>query len=94
MRKQVVLAGLILLGGLVCPAQTSSVTGEWRGMWTNPAGLVFTASMTLEAGPSCKTCAVISAGGIRGKIVWTLRKAGTNAPRDLPVRLGQRARSW
>jgi hypothetical protein len=79
MRKRVVLAGLILLGGLVCPAQTSSVTGEWRGIWTNPAGLVYTAEMTLETGPSCKTCAVVSEGGIRGMIVWTLRKAGTNA---------------
>jgi len=79
MRKRVILAGLILLGGLACPAQTASVAGEWRGIWTNPAGFVFTAVMTLETGPSCKTCAVISEGGIRGKIVWTLRKAGTNA---------------
>jgi hypothetical protein len=79
MRKQIVLAGLILLGGLACPAQTGRVTGEWRGIWTNPAGMVFTAAMTLETGPGCKTCAVISEGGIRGKIVWTLRKAGTNA---------------
>ncbi len=79
MRKRVVLAGLMLLGGMVCAAQTTSVTGEWRGIWTNPAGLVFTATMTLETGPHCKTCAVISDGGIRGKIVWTLRKAGTNA---------------
>jgi hypothetical protein len=54
------------------------VTGEWRGIWTNPEGMVFIASMTLETGPSCKTCAVISDGGIRGKIVWTLRKAGSN----------------
>jgi hypothetical protein len=82
MRKQVLLAGLILLGGLGCPAQTGSVAGEWRGIWTNPAGLVFTATMTLEMGPSCKTCAVISEGGIRGKIVWTLRKAGSTAIAD------------
>lgn len=79
MRKRAVLAGLILLGGLVCPAQTLSVAGEWRGIWTNPAGLVFTATMTLETGTSCKTCAVIGEGGIRGKILRTLRKAGTNA---------------
>jgi hypothetical protein len=55
------------------------VAGEWRGIWTNPAGLVFTATMTLETGTSCKTCAVIGEGGIRGKILRTLRKAGTNA---------------
>jgi hypothetical protein len=79
MKKQIVLAGLILLGGLGCAAQTGSVTGEWRGIWTNPAGMVFTATMTLETGPSCKTCAVISEGDIRGQIVWTLRKAGSNA---------------
>jgi hypothetical protein len=78
MRKRIVLAGLMLVGGLACPAQTGSVTGEWRGIWTNPEGKVFTAEITLETGPSCKTCAVISEGGIRGKIVWTLRKAGTN----------------
>jgi hypothetical protein len=43
MRKLIVLAGLMLLGGMVCPAQTASVTGEWRGIWTNPEGVVFTA---------------------------------------------------
>jgi hypothetical protein len=79
MRKLVVLAGLILLGGLACPAQTGSVTGEWRGIWTNPEGKVYTAEITLETGPGCKTCAVVSEGGIRGKIVWTLRKAGSNS---------------
>ena len=79
MRERVVLAGLMLLGGLACPAQTVSVAGEWHGIWTNPAGLVFTAAMTLETGPSCKTCAVVSDGAIRGQIVWTLRKAGSNA---------------
>ena len=78
MRKLIVLAGLILLGGMACTAQTASVTGEWRGIWTNPEGMVFTATMTLETGPGCKTCAVISDGAIRGKIVWTLRKAGSN----------------
>lgn len=82
MKKRIILAGLILLGGLACPAQTVSVTGEWRGFWTNPAGQVFTAVMTLETGSGCKTCAVISEGGIRGKIVWTLRKAGTNVTTD------------
>ena len=78
MRKRIVLAGLMLVGGLACPAQTGSVTGEWRGIWTNPEGKVFTAEITLETGSSCKTCAVISEGGIRGKIVRTLRKAGSN----------------
>jgi hypothetical protein len=91
MRKQVVLAGLILLGGVACPAQTVSVAGEWRGIWTNPAGLVFTATMTLETGPSCKTCAVISDGGIRGKIVWTLRKAGSNAAPEVAGLVGATA---
>jgi len=79
MRKQFFLVGLMLLTGLACSAQTASVTGEWRGVWTNPKGMVFSAEMTLETGPGCKTCAVISEGGIRGRIVWTLRKAGTNA---------------
>jgi len=86
MRKQVVLVGLILLGGLACPAQTGSVAGEWRGIWTNPAGLVYTAVLTLETGPGCKTCAVINDGSIRGKIVWTLRKAGPNlTPKSVDI---------
>ena len=77
MRKRILLAVFLLFGGLVCNAQTGSVTGEWRGIRTNPAGLVFSATMTLETGPECKTCAVVSDGLIRGRIVWTLRKAGS-----------------
>jgi len=88
MRKRVVLAGLILLGGMACAAQTVSVTGEWRGIWTNPEGLVYTAVMTLEMGPGCKTCAVISDGAIRGKIVWTLRKAGSNTTTESAGEVG------
>jgi hypothetical protein len=41
---------------------------------------VFTAEMTLDAGSGCKTCAVAGDGSIRGKIVWTLRKAGSKSP--------------
>jgi hypothetical protein len=91
MRKRVLVAGLILLGGLVCPAQTGNVAGEWRGIWTNPAGLVFTAVMMLETEPGCKTCAVIGDGGIRGKIVWTLRKAGSNATPESADKVGTTA---
>jgi hypothetical protein len=80
MRKRVLVGFLVLLSALVCPAQSNSVAGEWHGIWTNPAGYVFAAQMTLATGVSCKTCAVISDGPIRGKIVWTLRKTGPNAP--------------
>jgi hypothetical protein len=80
MRKRILLAVVLLFGGLDCAAQTGGVTGEWRGIRTNPAGFVFSATMTLEAGPGCKTCAVMSDGLIKGRIVWTLRKAGSKAP--------------
>jgi hypothetical protein len=76
---------------VACSAQTGSVAGEWRGIWTNPAGLVFTATMTLETGLSCKSCAVIGDGAIRGKIVWTLRKAGPNSPTELAAKVGTTA---
>jgi hypothetical protein len=81
--KQILGFFLILMGAAACSAQSGSVTGEWRGIWTNPAGTVYSAEMTLEAGPSCKTCAVIGSSAIRGKIVWTLRKTGPNAPPEL-----------
>jgi hypothetical protein len=73
-----ILLGVLLFGGVACFAQTGSVAGEWRGIWTDPSGYVFSASMSLETSPSCKSCAVIGDGSIRGKIVWTLRKAPTN----------------
>jgi hypothetical protein len=77
MRKWIAVAGLVLLGGLA-NAQTVNVAGEWRGIWTNPEGMVFSATMKLETGKSCKTCAVVGDGAVWGKIVWTLRKAGEN----------------
>ena len=47
--------------------------------------------MTLESGPSCKTCAVISEGRIQGKIVWTLRKAGSNSSPESADKVGTMA---
>jgi hypothetical protein len=63
---------------VACPAQTQSVDGDWRGILTNPAGFIFTAQLTLNAGPACKTCAAVGDGSIQGKIVWTLRKVPPN----------------
>jgi hypothetical protein len=91
MRKPIVLAGLILLGGLACAAQTVNVAGEWRGIWTNPDGMVFSASMTLQTGKGCKTCAVVGDGVVWGKIVWTLRKAGENPSPELAALVGKTA---
>jgi hypothetical protein len=88
MRKRLLLPGLALLGMLVCSAQSGGVGGEWRGMWTDPAGNVFTAAMTLQEGAGCKLCAVMGDGSIRGRIVWTLRKAGPNAPAAMAARVG------
>ncbi len=64
------------------------MAGEWRGIWTNPTGFVFSAELTLEAGAGCKTCAATGDGSIRGKIVWTLRKAGSNAPEEYAKKVG------
>ena len=94
MRKQVLLGSLILASALVCSAQTASVDGSWRGVWTNPAGIVFSAQVTLDAGPGCKLCAVIGSGSIRGKIVWTLRKAGPNASAEQTSSVGMTATEY
>ena len=81
MRKRILLACLVLFSALACSAQTKSVDGQWRGVWTSPTGFVYSAEVTLIAGPGCKTCAVVGNGSIRGRIVWTLRKVGPNAPK-------------
>jgi hypothetical protein len=88
---RIVLAGLALLGGLASAAQTVSVAGEWRGLWTNPEGMVFSASMTLETGKGCKDCAVVGDGAVWGRIVWTLRKAGENPSPELAAKVGKTA---
>jgi hypothetical protein len=90
MRKWIAVAGLVLLGGLA-NAQTVNVAGEWRGIWTNPEGMVFSATMKLETGKSCKTCAVVGDGAVWGKIVWTLRKAGENPSAELAAMVGKTA---
>jgi len=86
--KRILMVCGILLGSLVCSAQTGSVAGEWRGIWTDPTGYVFTVTMTLETGPGCKTCAPAGDGSIRGKIVWTLRKTPANATPELAAKVG------
>ena len=88
MRRWILLLGFVLFSGLACSAQTGSVTGAWRGIFTDPAGFVYTAEMTLETGPGCKTCAVVGDGSIRGKIVWMLRKTPANATPELAAKVG------
>jgi len=78
MKKRVWLAFLLLIGQAACRAQAGSVAGDWRGIWTNPAGEVFSARITLEQGVGCKECAVKNAL-VQGKIVWMLRKVGSKA---------------
>jgi hypothetical protein len=92
MRKRVLLVCLVLLGALVARAQTKTVDGEWRGVWTNPAGYVFSTEVVLIAAPGCKTCAVIGSGTIRGWVVWTLRKVGSNAPPEMAAKVGSTAK--
>ena len=86
--KRILLVCGILLGSLVCSAQAGGVAGEWRGIWTDPTGYVFTVTMTLETGLGCKTCAAAGDGSIRGKIVWMLRKTPANATPELAAKVG------
>ncbi|MGA2571539.1 MAG: hypothetical protein ABSF23_13550 [Terracidiphilus sp.] len=79
MRKRLLLFGLLVFGVLVCRAQAGGIAGEWSGIWTSPSGFVYTAEITLSAGPGCTTCAAVGEGSIQGQIVWTLRKVGSNA---------------
>lgn len=87
MKKHVLLVCLVLLSAVVGRAQTKSVDGEWRGVWTNPAGYIYSAEVTLIAGPGCKTCAVIGSRAVHGWIVWTLRKVGSNAPPEMAAKV-------
>jgi hypothetical protein len=87
MRKKLLLC-LVLLTVTVCSAQTASVAGEWRGIWTSPSGFVFTADLTLSTGPGCNTCAAAGDGSIQGQIVWTLRKVAANASPDYAAKVG------
>jgi hypothetical protein len=87
MRRILLVCG-IFLGSLVCSAQAGGVAGEWRGIWTDPTGYVFTVTMTLETGLGCKTCAAAGDGSIRGKIVWMLRKTPANATPELAAKVG------
>jgi hypothetical protein len=82
MKRNLLLFCAVLLGSLHCIAQNNSVAGEWRGVWTNPTGFVFTAEMTLQAGSSCGSCAASGDGSIQGQILWTLKKVGANSSPD------------
>jgi len=67
-----VLAAMFL-AAVASPAfaqASDNPAGHWRGVWTNETGFIFDADMTLEKG---------SDGSLRGKIVWVLKKVGTNA---------------
>ncbi len=88
MRKRVFIFCLVVFGAVVCRAQTGSVAGEWRGVWTDPSGFVYSAEVTLSTGPRCITCASTGDASIQGHIVWTLQKAGTNAPAGYAASVG------
>lgn len=88
MKNRVLLVCMLLLGCLLCRAQSGSVAGEWRGIWTDPSGYVFTATMTLETGSGCKACAASGDGSVRGAIVWTLRKTSAKASPEEVAKVG------
>jgi hypothetical protein len=91
MRNRVLLICALLLGCLVCTAQSSSIAGEWRGIWTDRSGYVFTATVTLETGSNCKACAASGDGSVRGTIVWTMRNAPTKASPEEAAKVGMTA---
>jgi hypothetical protein len=45
---------LLLFHAPAALAQTAGVAGKSRRVWTNPAGFVYSAEVTLMTGPSCK----------------------------------------
>ncbi len=95
MAKRVLLSFCtVLLCSLCAVAQTKNVAGQWRGVWTNQTGFVYSAEMTLETGPGCKTCAVSGEGSVRGKIVWTLKKIGSNATPEYANKVGMTATEY
>ncbi len=79
MKCRVFPVAVFLFVSLHALAQSEGVSGEWRGYWTDPSGLVYTAEVTLQTTRGCRTCALKSEGAIHGKIVWTLRNAGSNS---------------
>ena len=91
MKRRLLLGCFALLGSLYSFSQTDNLAGDWRGVWTNPAGFVFSAEMTLQAGTSCKTCALSGADSVRGKISWTLRKVEMNVSDDYAKKIGMTA---
>jgi len=88
MKTRILLAILFLLCTLAGQAQTLKVAGEWRGIWTNAAGDVFSAKISLTEGAACKDCAGKGGVEVEGKIVWMLRKVGPKAPSDESDKIG------
>jgi len=88
MRKRIVLAGLVLLGGLASVAQTVNVAGEWRGIWTNPEGMVFSATMTLQTGKGCKSCAVVATERYGARLCGRCATRDRIHLRSLPLKWG------
>jgi hypothetical protein len=94
MRNRFFLVLLLLLSSLVCRAQSGSVAGEWRGIWTDPTGYVFTATITLETGSGCKACTASGDGSVRGTIVWTMRKTPAKATAEEAAKVGSSATEY
>jgi hypothetical protein len=94
MRKPFLLLWALLLGSLVCSAQSSSIAGEWRGIWIDPTGYSFTATITLETGSNCKLCTASGDGSVRGTIVWTLRKTPAKAASEVTAKVGMTATEY
>jgi len=88
MKRRALLACLLLLAAVACRAQSGSVAGDWRGIWTNAAGDVFSAKITLVQSAACKDCAVKGTASVEGKIVWMLRKVGPKASPEDAVKIG------
>jgi len=88
MKRRALLACLLLLAAVACRAQSGSVAGDWRGIWTNAAGDVFSARITLVQSAACKDCAVKGTASVEGKIVWMLRKVGPKASPEDAVKIG------
>ncbi len=94
MAKRLLLFSAVLLCSLCGSAQTNNVAGQWRGVWTSQSGFVYSAEMTLESGATCKTCAMSGNGSVRGRILWTLKKVGSNAIPEYASKIGMTATEY
>ncbi|HEY1256112.1 MAG TPA: hypothetical protein VGF01_15155 [Terracidiphilus sp.] len=94
MRNRIFLVSALFVTSLLCSAQSSSIAGEWRGIWSDSSGYGFTATITLVTGSNCKACASSGDGSVQGTIIWTMRKVPAKATAEEAAKVGMTATEY